>query len=125
MVAFHRIKSPSLIVNLPFPPWASAAFLCLLLSCLVLPFRLPNGGDCRWLVLWLFNLSFLPELIICADLLYLGRQAAALPRSSLFPRFRLEDHPLLPGTYTTTRVSPPLSPVFERFPAGGCTYIPE
>ncbi|KAL4946339.1 hypothetical protein BDV06DRAFT_136559 [Aspergillus oleicola] len=74
MVAFHRIKSPfsslsfspsrQFLSTSPFLHGPPRSLLTFVYSCLVLPFCLPHGGECRWLVLWLFNLLFLPPVTL-------------------------------------------------------------
>ncbi len=111
-LADGRIPSHQIILAsclfLPFhpgPPRPLSFSLSLFAASPILCCSFPNGGECHWLVLWLFNLSSLLGPPYCSLLFIIIRNCFALPAIHL---------PFLP-LFSVYHLSPPSSAQVQTY----------
>lgn len=117
-LADGRIPSHQIILAsclfLPFhpgPPRPLSFSLSLFAASPILCCSFPNGGECHWLVLWLFNLSSLLGPPYCSLLFIIIRNCFALPAIHL---------PFLP-LFSVYHLSPPSSAQVQTY----CERLPD
>lgn len=104
-IASNHSRVLSFLPFHPGPPRPLSFSLSLVAASLILCCSFPNGGECHWLVLWLFNLSSLLGLPYCSLLFIIIRNCFALPA------LPLPFHPLFPVYH----LSPPSSAQVQTY----------